>query len=137
MEKVTEVFELLEKMNNLVNDSTLLDSVKAINMSKKEWEKQKQEYFKEIEEVDKYFEEKEKEAKKPILTDEEKEYISFVIKPFREKVESIVKGSYRYSEYIKINLVDDYTSLPCFAKGTMYNGLEPDKEYTLEELGVK
>lgn len=30
----------------------------------------------------------------------------------------------------------DYCSLPWFRKGTMYKGMETDKEYTLEELGL-
>ena len=40
--------------------------------------------------------------KKPILTDEEKEYLSGVIKPFRDRVEFIVKRSIPKYDYIEI-----------------------------------
>ena len=39
-----------------------------------------------------------------ILDKQEKRYLSAVIKPFRNRVESIQKKSYRESEYIKINI---------------------------------
>ena len=72
-----------------------------------------------------------------ILTEKEKAYLSAVIKPFREKVESIKKFENYYSaqEYIHIAMKKgtDYCSLPWFRKGTMYKGMEAYKEYTLEE----
>lgn len=75
-----------------------------------------------------------------ILTKKEKEYLSAVIKPFREKVESIKKFENYYSaqEYIHIAMKKgtDYCSLPWFRKGTMYKGMEAYKLYTLEELGL-
>jgi len=75
-----------------------------------------------------------------ILTDKEKAYLSSVIKPFREKVESIKKFENYYSaqEYIHIAMKKgtDYCSLPWFRKGTMYKGMEAYKLYTLEELGL-
>lgn len=75
-----------------------------------------------------------------ILTDKEKAYLSAVIKPFREEVESIKKleNYYTAQEYIHIALKKgtDYCSLPWLRKGTMYKGMEADKEYTLEELGL-
>lgn len=85
------------------------------------------------------------EKEKEILDKEEKEYLSVVIKPFRNRVESIQKKSYRESEYIKINikpktqnnssLIDDIL-LPYFKQGTMYKGMKVQKEYTLKELGL-
>lgn len=81
-----------------------------------------------------------KECKSTILTDEEKAYLSAIIKPFREKVESIKKFENYYSaqEYIHIAMKKgtDYCSLPWFRKGTMYKGMEAYKLYTLEELGL-
>ena len=81
-----------------------------------------------------------KECKPTILTEKEKAYLSSVIKPFREKVESIKKFENYYSaqEYIHIAMKKgtDYCSLPWFRKGTMYKGMEAYKLYTLEELGL-
>ena len=76
-------------------------------------------------------------VEKEILDDKEKEYLSNVIKPFRDKVECIVKETSSYNEYIKITIKkDDCLSFPNFKKGTMYKGMEIEKEYTLEELGL-
>ena len=72
---------------------------------------------------------------KPILTDKEKEYLSAVIKPFRDRVSSISKDG--PLEYITILLDgDDFAILPNFEEGTMYKGMEEYKKYTLEELGL-
>lgn len=79
---------------------------------------------------------------KPILDDVEKEYLSAVIKPFRDKVISIAKF---YEESIDNNFIEievnqsycnEYIDLPYFKKGTMYKGMILDKGYTLEELGL-
>lgn len=75
-----------------------------------------------------------------ILTDKETAYLSAVIKPFREDVECIEKIEC-YSdekEYIYITMKKDYDycELPAFEKGTMYKGMEVNKAYTLEELGL-
>lgn len=82
----------------------------------------------------------EKEEKKEILDEVEKEYLRAVIKPFRKKVRSIAKFpslDYLNKEYICIKMLD-YNSvyLPCFKKNTMYKGMISGKEYTLEELGL-
>lgn len=75
-----------------------------------------------------------------ILTDKEKDYLSAVIKPFREDIEYIekFKSNYVGKEYIYIVMKkdDDYCKLPRFFKGTMYRGMELNKRYTLEELGL-
>ena len=80
---------------------------------------------------------------KPILNDAEKEYLGNIIKPFRNRIIWIGKSVYIPGEYIEIYLrhYDDGCSsysivLPYFKKGTMYKGMELDKEYTLEELGL-
>ena len=91
--------------------------------------------------VKKFFEWLEKddgeEYKPEILTDKEKAYLSAVIKPFRGKVKTIEKASFGgEEEYLKILLEMDLVSLPFFAKGTMYKGMEANKRYTLEELGL-
>lgn len=81
----------------------------------------------------------EQEYKPPILDDVEKAYLSAVIKPFRKDVECIVKFK-RYpgeKEYIYITMKrDGYCCLPLFKKDTMYKGMEVNKRYTLEELGL-
>ena len=74
---------------------------------------------------------------KPILDDKEKEYLSAVIKPFRDKVISISKKSANYCEFIDI-VIDDEEDiyLPYFKPGKMYQGIGVNREYTLEELGL-
>lgn len=77
----------------------------------------------------------------PILTDKEKEFLANVIKPFRNRINYIVK----YTPYLhedegeEIEIVYDDTSeiiLPVFETGTMYKGMEPRREYLIEELGL-
>lgn len=70
-----------------------------------------------------------------ILTDKEKAYLSAVIKPFRERVECVRKMGFK-KEFLKIYLKNETISFPFFTKGTMYKGMETDKAYTLEELGL-
>ena len=78
---------------------------------------------------------------KQILDNEEKAYLSSVIKPFRNRILYIRKISSIKSEFIEIALTryDDknYNSsftLPVFKRGTMYKGMEPENKYTLKEL---
>lgn len=78
-------------------------------------------------------------VEKEILDEVEKEYLSNIIKPFREKVRCIMKvtsWSCLGKEYIKIILIEEGMGLPYFEKGFMYKGMEEEKEYTLEELGL-
>lgn len=72
----------------------------------------------------------------PILDEKEKEYLSSVIKPFRNEVTYIVKDGNSTKEYIVINLKDESIYLPYFKKDTMYKNMEANKEYTLEKLGI-
>ena len=74
---------------------------------------------------------------KPALDDKEKEYLSNVIKPFRDKVISISKKSANYGEFIDI-VIDEAEDiyLPYFKPGKMYQGIGVNREYTLEELGL-
>lgn len=80
----------------------------------------------------------EQEYKPPILDDVEKAYLSSVIKPFRNDVEYIEKCIFSTgAEYIRICLTEDETvNFPNFKRGTMYKGMEDNKRYTLEELGL-
>ena len=74
-----------------------------------------------------------------ILDDVEKRYLSAVIRPFRKRVDSVMKISDPLGyekEYIFIKLDEDSFSLPYFTAGTMYQGMELEKVYTLEELGL-
>ena len=78
------------------------------------------------------------EIEKSILDEAEREYLSIVIKPFRDRIEYIIKNSvYSPFEWITIKYKDGgATTLPPFKKDTMYKGMEVNKEYSLEDLGV-
>lgn len=86
------------------------------------------------------------EHKEQILDDAEKRYLSAVIKPFRNKIKHIAKhgGNYHnyYYEYITVMYYVDQVlttysfGLPVFPEGTMYKGMEANKDYTLEDLGL-
>lgn len=81
------------------------------------------------------------EYKEPLLDDEEKKYLSAVIKPFRKDVEYIVKlPKFEWiQEAIYIHIGRSWRGnieLPTFKKGAMYKGMKIDKRYTLEELGL-
>lgn len=76
-------------------------------------------------------------VEKEILDDVEKEYLSVVIRPFKDKVKYIAKYGDSRLEFISIKLVGDSAMLfPYFKKGTMYKGMELEKQYTLKELGL-
>lgn len=70
-----------------------------------------------------------------ILDDAEKRYLSAVIRPFRNDVTEICKNGGKEFEYIRFN-GRKYFFLPSFYAGTMYKGMELDRWYTLEELGL-
>ena len=80
-----------------------------------------------------------------ILDDKEKEWLNHFIKSTNIKVKYIVKYEsdfYNNREYLEIdyNNSDDNREtirFPYFEKGSMYQGMELDKEYTLEELGLE
>ena len=73
-----------------------------------------------------------------ILDEVEKKYLANVIKPFRHKIKSIMKRSeYGSLCYIKICIKNgDDAYFPCFKENSMYKGMEPNREYTLKELGL-
>ena len=84
------------------------------------------------------------EYKGDILDKEENEYLSAVIKPFRNRVRDITKleiGLLSYSIVIRVHMgfTDNYYSLylPPFKKTSdMYKKMNEGKHYTLKELGL-
>lgn len=77
--------------------------------------------------------------KEPILDEVEREYLKAVIRPFRNKIDTISK--FRTwddsSQYIYIQMKDTHIgTLPVFPKGTMYKGMKEGKNYLLKELGL-
>ena len=74
--------------------------------------------------------------KEEILDEKEKEYLRAVIRPFRDRVEYIIKKEKFKNEAIGIFLEEDVIVFPYFKKGTMYKNMEIDKQYSLEELGL-
>ena len=79
----------------------------------------------------------------PILDEVEREYLSAVCRPY--KVETICKKttSSKNSQWLRICTINtylngyEYTHLPNFKANTMYQGMELDKQYTPQELGIK
>lgn len=76
-------------------------------------------------------------VEKEILDDVEKEYLSAVIRPFKNRISDIVKRNFDSEKsYIVIHINSESFYFPYFKKGTMYEGMEADKQYTLKELGL-
>ncbi len=99
-----------------------------------------EEYAKSFKDYDIKFEVKKKES---ILDEEEKKYLSAIIRPFRDRVEYILKGDRgdnRSYIIIVIKSIDkdrkESICSPYFETNKMYKGMEEGKEYTLEELGI-
>lgn len=79
------------------------------------------------------------ECEEPILDDIEKEYLGAVIKPFRKRIKSIKKTDYpSNSAFISIEMDKcEHIFLPVFELNSgMYQRMEINKEYTLEDLGL-
>lgn len=83
--------------------------------------------------------------KEPILTKEEKEYLSNVIKPFKNRVGYIIKYTNLCAlneEYIQIcvksydNALDEDINLPVFVEGSMYKNMKKVHRYSLKEAGL-
>lgn len=81
--------------------------------------------------------------REPILDDVEREYLKAVFKPFASRIKYVAKqrceGIWVGMEYIKVLMEDpdgDSTCFPTFKAGTMYKGMDPNKAYTLDELGI-
>lgn len=96
--------------------------------------------------IDDFSEDWWEEVKEDILDKEENEYLSAVIKPFRDKVTHIAKTEddieWSYAIMIRVDskvVDDDYYEffLPPFKRtSSMYKRMEVGKEYTLKELGL-
>ena len=90
--------------------------------------------------IDKYNNWLLKEHEEPILDDIEKEYLSNIIKPFKNKVVYVLKNEGRDSYFIEMSLNNngiDYVVLPNFScSAKMYVNMKPKKRYTLKELGL-
>lgn len=78
-----------------------------------------------------------------ILTKDEKECLSAVIKPFRERVDCIRKVFGIKYEFIRIELkyseetkCEERINLPYFNPDTTYKGMTLEKEYTLKDLDL-
>ena len=77
------------------------------------------------------------EIEEPILDEEERKYLSGVIRPFRNEIGYIMKINTQCGEYIEITFKNDERIVfPYFVKKSMYKGMELNKEYRLEELGL-
>ena len=89
--------------------------------------------------------------KEPILDDEEKAYLSAVIKPFKDRVLWIEKvfvtrpdlkrNDWKFAIQIRVISYnkhnDDVITLPYFHGGSlMYGYMKTNKKYTLKELGL-
>lgn len=91
----------------------------------------------------------------PILTESEKAYLSAVIAPYTNEIlvikkhwyengeECIIIASLGSKQLVKQTSQDGQTisrkwsiCLPEFTEGTMYQWMEREKNYTLEELGL-
>lgn len=81
------------------------------------------------------------ETKKEILDQEEKEYLSAVIRPFKNRVLYIVKVYNLYNDYQQLLTIalkgDKFIQFPSFEKDTMYKGMIPNRYYTLKELRLE
>ena len=79
---------------------------------------------------------------KSILTEKEKEYLSAVIKPFKDKVSYIVKrqgfkeDKKLSVEFIIIYVDDEKIILPSYGKGALYKDMKLMEKYTVEDLGL-
>lgn len=79
---------------------------------------------------------------KPILDEKEKEYLSNLIKPYRNRVKYIFKYTCEDDDYevVSVSMRDhgycDYKNFPKFKKGSMYKNMELNKEYAMWELGL-
>lgn len=74
-----------------------------------------------------------------VLDGSEREYLRVVLRPFKKDIECVVKyaliGYPR--EYLVVKMKGKCNwCFPSFPIGTMYQGMEKCKEYTLEDLGL-
>lgn len=75
---------------------------------------------------------------KSVLTEQERHYLSEVIKPFKDRIIWLHKYSYddKHEAIAAKTKKSGFLIFPTFEKGMMYKGVEIGKKYTLEELGL-
>lgn len=86
----------------------------------------------------------EQEHTEPLLTAKEKNYLENIIRPFKDRVKFIRKNvGCTDNAFIRICVskyddieYPDFLTLPYFDGVEMYTGMEKNKWYTLEELGL-
>lgn len=120
---ISQLQSEIDKLSNKVQEeySNVISNRDKVNYLKKQLKQLK--------------EENKKEKNKPILDDEEKEYLNAVIRPFKNRISNIVKRNFDSEKsYIVIHINSESFYFPYFKKGTMYEGMEADKQYTLKEL---
>ena len=71
-----------------------------------------------------------------ILTDKEREYLAAVIEPYRDDVVCIMKSNVFEYPRVYIHLKHETFGLPWFNKDEKYKGMELERNYSLEELGL-
>lgn len=88
------------------------------------------------------------EESKEILDKKEKEYLENVLRPFKYRVKGICKYELTRNEnhYANIRIIlknpvintilQDLIILPPFESNKMYQGMELNKSYTIQELGL-
>ena len=127
LEKEIEIIKSYLKKNN-----NALIEFEIKNINNEEYKKISNMHFKKIKLT--------LELEEPILDEVERKYLSGVIMPFRDRITDIIKyKSYDFEnkEYIVIHCNQSETTMfPYFDKGTMYKGMELNKEYSLKELGL-
>lgn len=69
-----------------------------------------------------------------ILTEKERDYLTFVLKPFKDDIQYIIK-THCTEDYLKIVMNDnDSMSFPYLKNNDMYKDMKKDTPYTLKEL---
>lgn len=122
---ISQLQSEIDKLSNKVQEeySNVISNRDKVNYLKKQ--------LKEL------IKESKKEENKPILNEEEREYLLTVIRPFRNKIVSISKEKCCNEGYfINVELENDVLIFPDFKNETMYEGMELEKQYTLKELGL-
>ena len=79
------------------------------------------------------------EREEEILDETEKRYLANVIRPFRKRIQFIQKKKEitEINPYIRIVCEDnDKLVFPYITDNSMYKGMESNRKYTLEELGL-
>lgn len=78
------------------------------------------------------------EIQKPILDDVEKRYLESVLRPFKNRIYSVVKMKITDDKaFIKVCVYGEPSiNFPYFKKDNMYKGMETNRGYYLKELGL-